>query len=191
MIYKLMEPTFEVKDYRQMNKKEAQQYFDWFMNQIPDRLNMLKEAFEFTGGGRKESLNFTEESLKELWAWFVPRIESVNKTKEELEQEATRTVSWLKDKIKDKKFSFGTMALIMDISIYVAEVFVRSYSQIRWGMITSPKSFVSVNRPILLGFINKKDMDCLRIVNVLALKSETDKNTEVLFNLFQKWKEFL
>ena len=37
-----MSPPFEVKEFKDMSKKEAQQHFDWFINEIPNRIKQLK-----------------------------------------------------------------------------------------------------------------------------------------------------
>ena len=55
MEYPLMEPPFKVKSFDEMNKKEATQHFNWYIGEIPNRIQLLRNAFEYTGGGNKES----------------------------------------------------------------------------------------------------------------------------------------
>ena len=55
MEYPLMEPPFKVKSFDEMNKKEPTQHFNWDIGEIPNRIQLLRNAFEYTGGGNKES----------------------------------------------------------------------------------------------------------------------------------------
>lgn len=36
MDYPSMTPTFNIKPFEEMNKKEAKQYFEWYVSQIPE-----------------------------------------------------------------------------------------------------------------------------------------------------------
>ena len=189
MKYSLMEPHFIMKSFQEMNKKEAQQHFDWYISEISNRINQLASYYD-TNGGKKEELDFSPESLKLLWAWFIPLIKTTIKTREEIETEVKNAPEWLRETIEagKEKPSTETLAIAMDIAIYFAEVFTENFKQLKWGFIGKPKSLAYVNRPVLVGF-KSMEMDPRAIVYNQLLKSmRGSKDSNILFNLFEIWK---
>lgn len=186
-----MVPPFEVKSFSDMNKKEAQEHFQWFTTEISKRISILTDTY-ISNGGRNDALNFSEESLFPLWEWFIPKVKMVDKTKTELKLELTNTVGWLNNYVMEQKVSFETQAVAADISIYLGEVVRRNNNAIEWGVVFKPKSFVSVNRPILLGFKNNMDMDTLMIITNLIRKIDRgDRNSDMLCNTYKVWQEYI
>lgn len=58
-------PPFEMKAFDDMSKKEAKQFFDWYVSQIPERIKVLEEVTE-----GYVTLDFTKESLIDLFPGF-------------------------------------------------------------------------------------------------------------------------
>lgn len=192
LIYEPMCPPFDLNDFDIMTKKEAKKHFDWYITEIPKRINILKDAYEFTGGGIKEDLNFTPESLVKLWKWFIPYVTEVNKTTEEIEEENNSTPEWLLNYIVTTKLSFETLALIKDISIYFGEVFISNYPQLRWDVLYKPKNLFEVNRPVILGFSKAHNLFTDNIVTNLARKvSKGNLDEEALYKIFKVWEEYI
>lgn len=193
MEYPLMDPPFEVAPFEDMTKKEAEHHFIWYKNEIPNRIQLLKDAFERTSKKDKRCLNLKPESLKELWAWFVPRVETVPKTKKELKEEIKAAPSWLKEEIENDtdKLSLGTLTVGMDIAIYFGEVFVEEYDHLNWGFVTRPKSLAHVNRPVITGFSSGDKLDPRNVIYISTLKvaKKTDISNDALYELFQVWSE--
>lgn len=184
MEYPLMETPFEVKPFDEMTKKEAQQHFEWYIGQIEDRIRLLRSAYEVTGRGSFEDLDFSPESLKPLWKWFLERVEFVDKSPKKIREEQDRMPAWLRDtvRVSKKEPSRDTLILAMDIAIYFGEIFVRNFERISWGFVTRPKSLAYVNRPVLIGF-KKTELDP-RMVILNTLKKE---NPDALFALYEIW----
>lgn len=185
MDYPMMDPPFEVIVFEDMNKKEAKEHFEWYVSEIPNRIKLLKMAFEATGGGTETDLNFSPESLKVLWGWFQGHISFIEKSKEQIREELTRMPDWLQvSGGNTQKPSRDTLILAMDIAIYFGEVFVRNLLEISWGFVTKPKSLPHVNRPVLVGFSNTQ-MDPRMVI----LNSLKKNNPDTLYKLFQIWTE--
>jgi hypothetical protein len=55
------------QEYRAMSPKEAKEYFQWFMTNIPNEIEILKRTV-----GNKITLDFSPESLIQLEGWFLP-----------------------------------------------------------------------------------------------------------------------
>ncbi|WP_156916221.1 hypothetical protein [Methanolobus tindarius] len=188
-------PPFERPTFREMSKKEAQKYFDWYMSVLPDRIDILMDFFERTGGGTKSELDYTPESLIKLWKWFIPHVELVEKSPEELEREVQASPEWLKEEIKNDthRVNTVTLAIAMDIAMYYGEVFVKNFQSVKWGFITKPKTHVNVNKPVLLGFKEGKydaQMDVMRTVHILSQKViEGNKTHELLYSNYNIWTQ--
>lgn len=179
-MYPLMQPPLVIEEYSKLTKKEAQQHFDWFISQIPQRIEILKKHSQV-------NLNRSPESLIHIWEWFHNKIEIVNKTAEELEEEFRSTKDWLKNYILVRKMSMVSLSIILDIAIYFGEVIRENNRGVYWEVLFKPKSYVSVNRPILGGF-RAKSMDVVQITsNKAILIQEGDSNTNALYDIYNIW----
>ncbi|CQR57000.1 hypothetical protein PRIO_4598 [Paenibacillus riograndensis SBR5] len=192
MYPKLVAP-FEIIPFEIMTKKEAKQYFDWFVLQIPTRIDTLIAHYVETLGGGKEELDLSQESLVNLWKWFIQRIEMVPKTKEELEEDVDAAPDWLKEEVANNtlKFSEFTSSLIIDVGIYFGSVFLNEMRTLEWGIIHKPKNHVDINRPVITGF-KKMELNPISVVNNSSLAIvEKNSNENQLFELYNIWKEYL
>jgi hypothetical protein len=189
--YPLMTPPFEVKPFEKMTKKEAQLHFDWYLSEVPERVELIKKAYLETSGGKLEDLDLSPQSLVKLWSWFIPRIVTVTKSDEEIADELKKVPEWFNDKVIEnkRKLSVGSLSLAMDIAIYFAEVFIHNFDKLYWGFVTKPKSLVYVNSPVVMGFSTGIELDPRNLVYNLTLKEINGKtNKEYLLNLFEAWK---
>lgn len=93
-------------------------------------------------------MDFIPESLKPLWAWFIPQVKLVAKSKNEIEAELKKFPDWMKDQLDSQRLSTETLTVAMDIAIYFTEVFVRKFRSMKWGLVTKPKSYINVNKPV-------------------------------------------
>lgn len=192
MIYPLIDPP-KFKQYDEMTKTEAKKHLEWYVDQIPERLELLKNAFETTGGGIKAKLDYSVESLGLLWEWFIPLVTTESKTTEELEKEANILPGGKPRNLE--RLSIGTLAIAMDIAVYFSEVFIRNCKNVKWGLAkTRSKNYINYNRPVLLGFMAGKhetELDPRRILNNITLKVafSDSQNSDTLINIYNSWKE--
>lgn len=192
MEYPLMSPSLELKPFEKMTKKEAENHFNWYLSEIPNRIALLRETFSKTGEGKIEDLDFTPKSLQKIWEWFLPNIEIISKSDDEINEEINEIPVQLKDiiSIDRRKFSTGTLSIGMDIAIYFAEIFIKNYDNLTWGLITKPKSLVYVNRPVVVGFSSGVELDPrLLVYNLILNKMDGSAKKEDLYNLFEVWEE--
>jgi len=187
-----MYPPFEIKSFEKMTKKEAQIHFDWYVSEVPKRVELITKAYLETGGGKLDDLDLSPQSLVYLWTWFIPRVVTITKSDEEIENELDKAPEWFKEKVLEnkKKLTVGSLSLAMDIAIYFAEVFIHNFDKLYWGFVTKPKSLIYVNSPVIMGFSTGIELDPRNIVYNLTLKIINDKSDkeEDLFNIFKVWK---
>lgn len=152
MSYKEMIIPFKTVPFEEMKKKQAEQYYRWYMDTLDERVCRLQKHIMETGNTLV--LDKTPESLIGLWEWFEPRIELCQKTDLELEDEAKGFSERMRYHVMEnsKKLSVETVTIAWDIAAYFGEVVIVNNPQIRWGYLSTPKKLSGVNRPRLLGF---------------------------------------
>ena len=118
MNYPLMEMPFKITSFELLTKKQAEQYFQWFLEVKESRMQQLEDFISQSGGSI--SLDKTPESLVGLWKWFEDRIEWEDKTEKEIADESSSIPEQFRDvvPVSTKKLSVQTLVLAMDISIY-------------------------------------------------------------------------
>ena len=72
--YEFMEYPDLLKDFDKMKKKEAEKYFNWYINEINNRILYLKTYMQKDIEG-ESIFDYTPESLIPLWEWFQTKIE--------------------------------------------------------------------------------------------------------------------
>ncbi|GIP45168.1 hypothetical protein J45TS6_36270 [Paenibacillus sp. J45TS6] len=148
--YPLMHPPFEIKDFKEMTRKEARVHFNWYVNEIPIRIELLKKAYEFTSNGSETDLDYSPESLIPLWEWFVNDIaEVVNLSKEEIEKKLSETPEWIHSYIKRNKLSVSSQGVALDIGLYLAETLKKNIDSLYWDFKSTSKTYIFCNKPIL------------------------------------------
>jgi len=150
------------------------------------------------GAGLIQKANFSVEKeprwgSRNLWSWLVANIQLQELTESDLKESLDAVPKWLHEYIVAGKYKLTTESLSigMDVAIYLGEVFVHEFPQIYWGFFTKPKSRVSVNEPVLLGFENGLDMNPRRIVDTLMWQCANGKSSEGLYEVFEIWSKFV
>ena len=185
--YPIMEPPFEFVPFEEMKKKQAEQYFNWYMTQIEDRIKQLNEFINLEN--KKLVLDKTPESLIDLWEWFQEHIEYEDKTEEEINKSCEGQPEWFQEILRHstKKITLLTMALAEDISIYFSETTIHNHPQVRWGYLMKPKKLDGVNQPILLGFKGNDCVNPIGLISVCIYKSTDKKNKYQLYEAYNIW----
>lgn len=188
--YKLMIAPFEHDGFRNLSKKQAEEYFQWYISQSAARIDQLCDYIHKTGS-LAFSRDYTPISFIDLWTWFETQICMVAKSDEEYQAELKKFPEWMHSSISKERLSVKTLALITDISFYFAETFIKCNPLIKWGYFTKPKNEVSVNMPVLLGFKSNLKLDPRQIVWVCALKSSQQHNKNRLLDIYQTWVNYI
>ena len=192
------ESPIEKGDFLSFTKREAEIYFNWYIEHIDERIEYLCEYVH--SQGQSIELDFSVNSIIEIWDWYVKQIKIERYTRSELEEIAKEYPQWIREEIisDDIKLSYETLAICSDVAIYFAEVFRRqNENDISWGFFTKPKKQYSVNEPVLLGFIGKLSEiyignDCLnprRTVYHCTLHYIDCEKRFTLYEMYKVWKK--
>lgn len=190
MEYELMLPPFEHNEFVNMKKKEAQQYFEWYVSQIEHRINVLEKFIELDG--LENVLDYSIESLIPLWEWYEKKIQIVLKDDEEYRNDISKHPVWMQSEISKTKVSLETLKYGLDISMYFAELIIKnSNGKIKWGYFTSPKKRMSVNEPTLLGFKSNMDLNPRLIILNCTRRSSKEKLSTRLQDMYYTWMSYI
>lgn len=153
LTYDLLIPPLK-KPFEEFSKEEAQNYFDWYIGKIPERINYLR-----TYSGLQ--LDLSPESLITIWAWFLKnaKIEKAPKIRlYELKRQLKRVPADIANTViteNTHQLSLQAEYMVRDIAMYFGEVCVVNNEPIYWGYHTDTKKDSFANRPILRGFLDK------------------------------------
>ncbi len=189
MEYEMMVPPFERVEFEEMTKKQAQEYFDWYMDQKENRISMLLSFAK--DEGVVANFDYSVESLIPLWEWYEKKIYCRELDFKEYQEQLMKYPEWMKDFVSKKELSWETLMYCMDVALYFAEVIIRHNSSIRWGFFTKPKNRDGVNQPVLLGFLHNMDMNPRQIVVNCTRDSAENKSATRLFDVYNVWMSYV
>lgn len=187
MEYKLMEPPFDVIPFQDMNKKQAEQFFNWFMSEKENRIRQLQAYINESDPSIV--LDKTPDSLLELWEWFEPNIEWKEIEEEELKRRLIGKPEWIKQIIMEEKYEQTTLtkAISVDIATYFGDTLIENNPEVKWCYRRRPKTLDGVNQPILEGFYTGVSANPRTLVEVCIFKSRDEKCMGRLLDLYGIW----
>lgn len=191
--YELFVPYTEPR-FDEWKTKEARAYFNWFIEQIPDRIRELASVVEAWDADCH--LDFDPDSLYCLGRFFLRHVGTRPKSDEELAQERAflRSVKGSYGltmesiiEVQDSTLDPTTISLCVDIGMYFGEVLRASHPQLRWDLWT--RKTEPHNRPALVGFDFKLGLDPvgLLVTRAWAVAREEERNPNRLRELLEAW----
>ena len=72
MNYTYFVPPFELIPFREMSKKEAVHFYEWYINEIPYRLDLFEKLL--IENSVIEKLSFSTDLLIPIWDWYEKNI---------------------------------------------------------------------------------------------------------------------
>ena len=126
---------------------ETEAYFAWFMAHIDERAEYLRNRVARDLQIPIDELDFSIESLKPVWKWFLD-VADFNRhlARKFRSADAFTPVN--------SPLSVNSLCVIRDIGMYVGKTFTTQYPCLSWTVKTKPKNYISVNEPLLVGFVD-------------------------------------
>ena len=181
----LQKPFFE------MNKKDAQKYLEWFLDEREVRLSILDKAIR-SDDLKNWELNYSAKSLIPLFRWFKSSITKRKKTKEDILDEKSKITGLLKNhvEIEDITLSEKSVSICSDVALYFGEVLKKEKS-LEWSFVLKPKNYVEYAQPIITKKGGMIDLNPRRIIENLASSIIEGENfdDDKLLKLYSIWKE--
>jgi hypothetical protein len=142
-----MEPPFEdIKPYEEMSRKEAQKWLDWFVAEMPARIELLLRAVEATDGPAVE-LDFSPKSLDHLWSWATEFFGGLPMDEAEFQSYCSSLPEHAKADFSRTDLlvlSLGTKILSIDIGFYFASMLFDAVPEAEWGLGKWCKNFPAI-----------------------------------------------
>ena len=144
-----------VFDFIDMPMEEARAYYEWYTASLGARSEVLRRAVSEQTGEPLTALDFSAESLRIIWAWFLrpaqtarnPRYRGVTA----LFSGAFRDAAMREP---ERVFTEETNAIIGDIGMYIAKALTVRYPALSFAMLTKPRNYIRVKAPVIVGFID-------------------------------------
>lgn len=186
------------KPFETFSLNEAEDYFNWFISNLDKRAFYLEKY-------SNARLDYSVDSLIEIWSWFL-KVADIEKTpKEKLDEIKVQLKGKPKDFINNiiqeqlEQFTLETEYVIRDVAMYFGEVIVRNNNSIYWGYHTDIKKDSFANRPLLMGFEDrdfdppfKASFDPVFTVRGIACNLfDNSQNKNDLVGMYKKWQRMI
>jgi len=187
MEYSIVQPPFSLS-FWEKDTKEAQAYYDWFLESIPVRISVLEKAIQTTEGYQDKDLNLTPESLKWLGCWFSDQVEVRKRTEHEMKTIYDEAPEWFKQvEIDDWELTERTFSLAFDIGMYFGNVLLKNNPKLQWTMVTKPKKYTHVKQPIIEGLSNMKLNPVAIMITCAYSFIRKNDGPNLLSELYDNW----
>ena len=143
---------------RDMTPRQAQRYFTWFIDNIPNRLTGLQAVVGL-------NLDLSGESLAPLGEWFCSVIVGRRRTLDEIRSEMAR---WSKRSrelglpVDELTLTEESFSICIDVGIYLGECYRRHLPDARWALCTKPRNDISYHQPRIEG-LEPHPIDPIRV----------------------------
>ncbi len=195
--YNILIPPIK-NEFEKMSSIDAEEYFQWYIDNIDDRIKYLKEYSSV-------ELDYSVKSLIDIWSWFLKNAEIEKTPKIRLKELKKQLQGQPKEIVKDiideqrLQFSLQTEYIIRDIAMYFGEVYIKNNPSISWGYHTDINEDSFANMPVLMGF---EDRDFnppfkayfelnFEIRNVAYNIFDGDQNNSDLLDVYNKWQRMV
>ena len=194
LTYDILIPKLDKSIYK-LTKKEAAAYFEWFMDQVPERVAYVSQVCAKELHISVKRMDCSPKSLVLLWKWFRKRAETepVILTEEEKKQPGYADGMFR----NERQLTLETEYILRDIGMYLGETFRKNHPQIYWTYYTEPKRDFFANHPLLKGFIDMTtgvpfyaEFEPIHMAGVQASKILSKKSEDTdLLHIYTIWSQ--
>jgi hypothetical protein len=194
LTYDILIPKLDKSIYK-LTKKEAAAYFEWFMDQVPERVAYVSQVCAKELHISVKRMDCSPKSLVLLWKWFRKRAETepVILTEEEKKQPGYADGMFR----NERQLTLETEYILRDIGMYLGETFRKNHPQIYWIYYTEPKRDFFANHPLLKGFIDMTtgvpfyaEFEPIHMAGVQASKILSKKSEDTdLLHIYTIWSQ--
>ncbi|MEA2552686.1 MAG: hypothetical protein QOJ65_862 [Fimbriimonadaceae bacterium] len=180
---------FLAKPFQDMSKKEAEDNFKYFVDQIPSRIEILEYTVKKSAGIR---LDGQEATLRRLGSWFAEVSATMRLTQKEIDRDKSQMPDHLVDFVPEWDIDEQTISLCFDVGAYFAEMLRRDVPGTQWFLIMKPKNDADYNQPVLLSVGKKIWLNPFGVMTSLA-RGFVDHTTppEKFADIYPLWRSNL
>ena len=193
------------KPFQETTKKEADAYSECFLSKIDERSKYLREIVSEGLHIDIKQLDFTLDSTLLIWKWFLKEAKLDKTPESELDKirngllgQPQSFIDYMVEMAR-VELSIRTEYILRDIGMYIGKMFISNYENLKWTIKYKPKSYIYVNVPIIVGFVDDKpeypkpfrpDLDPIYFARIPAMNifEGTQKEND-LYDWCRKWIE--
>lgn len=170
------------RHYYDMTDEEAQAYFDWYMEVMPQRIDYLSKTAAAKLKCDVSTFDLSPESLIPLWRWFLTVVE-----KEPSTEKSGMIVG------SEYQLSLQSEYILRDIGMYLGKTLIVNDPLLYWEITKEPKTDIFYNQPVIAGFYpNLKYAPCFEPIHMARIQGINylyDKSKEEdLYNVYM-WEK--
>ena len=175
--------------YLQLRKapvQEIEEYYEWFMTTLEQRLKEFEAVYCATGGEGK--LNRSSTSLGPLATWLKQNVEYRYLTGEELATAKASSPAFAHDGLKRPILTEKWLGRIAEVGAYFGEVLRKSFPTLAWGLSNKKRKWACFGHPVVMtptGF-EVPVLDRAHVF-ILRMNKSSDPATDLIM-LFHQWK---
>ena len=184
MAYETIQPPFSL-NFREMTKGQFKDYFDWFQEILPQRLDGLEQAVKTTLGFEGWTPDFSPTSLDRLGEWFAEQVETRRRTDDEILKLEDRVSMPME--VSEEDLTNRTFSLAVDVGMYLTQVLLKSHPTLRWDQQFGNKKDVDYGQSVLVRF-GPAPFNPVRLTVTLAYGIASEKKSgKGLRDLYDVW----
>ncbi len=188
--YTLFSPParFAVRPPWEWSAREARKHCEWFVEQIPDRLEELRNVVATVDQKTAKSLDLTPKSLRLLGKWLEGAIET--RPDDSGNADLKEAPLGMSERGLREIFTIESLSLCVDAGIYLGEVLAARFGRVHWVLCEQPRGDVSFHEPVLAGFGDKRVFDPVReTVGIARAMNRGERGPDGLHRAYRRWAE--
>jgi len=189
--YKLIQPPYKL-NFKLMDKRQANEFSQWFASQIPERITELSQYVKSTPGFERWDADLSPDSLDDLGNWFFSHVQTRPRSKQEKEDIISNSPALFKYvEIPDYDISGLTVSICIDIGMYFCQMLMINVEGLRWDVITRSKNNIDFHMPVLRGN-GKLVFNPIQLLTSFAYGAASGvRRAKDLKDLYETWVYFL
>ena len=158
-------PVDENKPISEYTKKEARLMFEWYLDDLPKRIQYL---FDYINESVDIPIEYTFETFKNVISWLSTNIKIEFKSSKEIAEEKKKVPEIAWESIADWKFTEESVLIIMAVAGYLGMTMINELKNSHWELDTYKKSR-DYNRAVIITQTGNQ-LSPINIVDMLAHK---------------------
>lgn len=176
-----------IDNFENETAEKAILFSNWYFSQTEMRINVLQEYIYETG--YKFNLDYSYESLVNLWSWFEGNLKLIDKTEKEIEDEKSCTPKIYWKYICKQKITHAMVEIAIDISYYFINMLFKNHSNLHPDCIVKPKWKKNLKKPIVSGFFMDISFYPVELILECSNRSVEKKNPLRLKMIYDKYSD--
>ena len=172
-------------DFSLKSKKELKLYEYWFIENKEYRIQELSKAVNSTGKFENWCADFSPSSLDNLGIWLEENIKVIKIPDNEYKDIRLKVPHYIK--LNDWDLSIESRSLLVDVGIYIGEVFIHTYPMLKWEQNLSKRRGDNNFGHMVIKM--QIDFNPIWLMYILGLKlADHEEDGSCLSNLFKVWR---